>query len=53
MVAAMPEHEAGPKLAAAEFVRRRRGRNYAVLAALLVLVVLFYAITIAQWTNLK
>ncbi len=36
------------KLGADEFVRRRRGRNYALLAVLVALVVLFYAITIVQ-----
>jgi Flp pilus assembly pilin Flp len=36
------------KLGVDEFVRRRRGRNYALLAVLVALVVLFYAITIVQ-----
>jgi len=40
-----------PQLTADEFVRRRRGRNYALLAVLVALVVLFYAITIVQRTG--
>lgn len=35
-------------LTAEEFLRRRRGRNYALLAVLLALAVLFFAITIVQ-----
>ncbi len=45
----MEERQTGSKLSADEFVRRRRGRNYALLAVLLALCALFYAITIAQW----
>jgi peptidoglycan/LPS O-acetylase OafA/YrhL len=45
----MDEREAARKLSADEFVRRRRGRNYALLFVLLALCALFYAITIAQW----
>jgi hypothetical protein len=41
------------KLSAAEFVRRRRGRNYALLAVLVVLVALFYAVTIVQRAGLQ
>jgi hypothetical protein len=43
------ERAADGRLSAAEFVRRRRGRNYALLAVLLALCALFFAITIAQW----
>ena len=35
-------------LSGAEFRRRRRARNYALLAVLLALVALFYAITLVQ-----
>jgi hypothetical protein len=42
---------ADPRLNGDEFVRRRRGRNYALLAVLVALVVLFYAITIVQRTG--
>ena len=34
--------------ARAEFYRRRRGRNLAVMGALIALVALFYAITVVQ-----
>jgi hypothetical protein len=44
---------AGSRLTGAEFVRRRRGRNYALLAVLVALVVLFYAITIVHRTGLQ
>ena len=37
-----------PEETAAEFVRRRRARNWAVFIALLGLVVLFYFITLAR-----
>ena len=37
-----------PQRNAEEFVRRRRGRNYALLAVLVALVLLFYAITIVH-----
>ncbi len=40
--------EPGSKLSADEFIRRRRGRNYALLVVLLGLVVLLFAITIVQ-----
>ena len=43
------EQPDGPKFRADEFVRRRRGRNYALLGALLALCALFYAITIVHW----
>ena len=38
----------GSQLSGDEFVRRRRGRNYALLAVLIALVVLLFAITIVQ-----
>jgi hypothetical protein len=38
----------GPQLTGDEFMRRRRGRNYALLAVLVALAVLFFAITIVQ-----
>ena len=38
---------------AEEFVRRRRGRNYALLAVLVALVLLFYAITIVQRAGIQ
>jgi hypothetical protein len=38
----------GSQLSGAEFVRRRRSRNYALLAVLVALVVLLFAITIVQ-----
>jgi hypothetical protein len=44
---------AGSSLTGAEFVRRRRGRNYALLAVLVALAVLFYAITIVQRTGVQ
>ncbi len=44
----MDERDGAPKLSGAEFRRRRRGRNYALLFVLLGLVVLFYAITILK-----
>ena len=37
-----------PEETAAEFVRRRRARNWAVFIALLALVVLFFFITVAR-----
>ncbi|MBD0271791.1 MAG: hypothetical protein ICV73_07655 [Acetobacteraceae bacterium] len=37
-----------PEETAAEFVRRRRARNWAVFVALLGLVVLFFFITVAR-----
>jgi len=45
----MTEHGGDERLSADEFVRRRRGRNYALLAVLVALCVLFFAITIVQW----
>jgi len=42
-----------PKSSADEFVRRRRGRNYALLAVLIALVVLFYALTILKRAGLQ
>ena len=44
----MNDRPIDPQRQAAEFVRRRRGRNYALLAVLVALVVLFFAITIVQ-----
>jgi hypothetical protein len=44
---------ASSSLTGAEFVRRRRGRNYALLAVLVALAVLFYAITIVQRTGVQ
>ena len=37
-----------PTERAADFVRRRRGRNLALLAALLLLAVAFFALTLAS-----
>ncbi len=45
----MEEREIDPKSNADEFIRRRRGRNYALLFVLLALCALLYAITIVQW----
>jgi len=42
-----------PTSDAQEFIRRRRGRNYALFAVLLALVVLFYAITILKRAGLQ
>ncbi len=42
------EPERQQQLSAEEFTRRRRGRNYALLAVLVALSLLFYAITIVQ-----
>ena len=39
------------RIQAAEFVRRRRGRNVALLVVLVALVVLFYAITLVKMTK--
>lgn len=53
---AMEQRPGGPSLDsrdAAEFVRRRRGRNYALLAVLVGLVVLFYAITLIKRAGLS
>lgn len=49
----MDERNSKSEQRAAEFERRRRGRNYALLAVLLALVVLFYAITIVQKAGLQ
>jgi len=43
----------GSPLTGDEFARRRRGRNYALLAVLVALAVLFYAITIVQRTGVQ
>jgi ferric-dicitrate binding protein FerR (iron transport regulator) len=57
MAAAEPRdpqrHADEPQRSADEFVRRRRGRNYALLAVLVALVALFYAITIVQRAGLQ
>jgi hypothetical protein len=50
-MAAMDPRDPKPsvsQLSGDEFVRRRRGRNYALLAVLVALVVLLFAITIVQ-----
>jgi hypothetical protein len=43
----------GPPLTGAEFRRRRRGRNLALLAVLVGLVVLFFAITIMKRAGIQ
>jgi hypothetical protein len=49
----MDQHGPDRKLSAEQFVRRRRGRNYALLVVLLGLVALFFAITIVQRAGLQ
>ena len=49
----MDEREAGGRVSADEFIRRRRGRNYALLVVLLGLVALFFAVTIVQRAGLQ
>jgi hypothetical protein len=46
--AAVMDQSGEPKLSAAEFRRRRRGRNLALLFVLVGLCVLFFAITILK-----
>ena len=49
----MAEREPDSKLSADEFIRRRRGRNYAILVVLIGLVALLFAITIVQRAGLQ
>ena len=46
-----PARDAGPIIRAEDLVRRRRARNWALLAVLVGLAVLFYAITLVKLTK--
>jgi hypothetical protein len=49
----MDQQDEAPRLSGAEFRRRRRGRNLALLAVLVGLCVLFFAITILKKTGVQ